>query len=79
MAVRAELLVVGEDRAEFLSDISHVLSIFKARVNAIDSTRDKRSQYIQMRLKLELPSLDNLQPLIERLHTVSGLDEVRRL
>ncbi|MGD9889261.1 MAG: ACT domain-containing protein [Halothiobacillaceae bacterium] len=79
MAVRAELLVIGEDRVDFLSDVSHVLSIFKARVNAIDSTRDKRGHSVQMRIKLELPSLDNLQPLIERLHTVSGLDEVRRL
>jgi GTP pyrophosphokinase len=79
MAVRAELLILGEDRAEFLSDISHVLSQFKARVNAIDSTRDARNEQVRMRLKLELPSLENLQPLIERLHSVSGLDEVRRL
>jgi GTP pyrophosphokinase len=79
MAVRAELLILGEDRAEFLSDISHVLSQFKARVNAIDSTRDARNEQVRMRLKLELPSLESLQPLIERLHSVSGLDEVRRL
>jgi GTP pyrophosphokinase len=79
MAVRAELLILGEDRAEFLSDISHVLSMFKARVNAIDSTRDRRTEQVHMRLKLELPSLDNLQPLIDKLAALSGLDEVRRV
>ncbi|OYY73584.1 MAG: hypothetical protein B7Y40_08610 [Gammaproteobacteria bacterium 28-57-27] len=79
MAVRAELLILGEDRAEFLSDISHVLSMFKARVNAIDSTRDKRTEQVRMRLKLELPSLDNLQPLIDKLLALNGLDEVRRV
>ncbi len=79
MAVRAELLILGEDRAEFLSDISHVLSMFKARVNTIDSRRDKRTEQVHMRLKLELPSLDNLQPMIERLKSLEGLDEVRRL
>ena len=79
MAVRAELLILGEDRAEFLSDISHVLSQFKARVNAIDSTRDRRTEQVQMRLKLELPSLDNLHPLIDKLTALEGLDEVRRV
>jgi GTP pyrophosphokinase len=79
MAVRAELLILGEDRAEFLSDISHVLSMFKARVNAIDSSRDRRTEQVQMRLKLELPSLDNLKPLIDKLIALEGLDEVRRV
>ncbi|MDD2894054.1 MAG: RelA/SpoT family protein [Halothiobacillaceae bacterium] len=79
VAVRAELLILGEDRAELLSDISHVLSMYKARVNAIDSSRDKRTEQVRMRLKLELPKLDNLQPLIDKLVTLNGLDEVRRV
>ena len=79
MAVRAEVLVLAEDRSELLSDISHVLSQFKARVNAIDSQRDKRTHQVQMRLKLELPNLESVQPMIDKLSALSGLDEVRRL
>lgn len=79
IAVRAELLLVAEDRAELLSDISHVLSQFKARVNAIESMREKRYERVRMRLKLELPTLDKLAPLIDALKALSGVDEIRRL
>ncbi|MEW5839201.1 MAG: RelA/SpoT family protein [Pseudomonadota bacterium] len=79
MPVRAEVLVLADDRSELLSDISHALSQFKARVNAIDSQREVRTQQVRMRLRLELPDLHSLAPMLQRLSALPGVDEVRRV
>lgn len=78
MPVRIELELLTDDRPELLANISHVLSQFKARLNAIDSRHATRRTQLHMRLRLELPTLDSVNPLLSALRALDGVDEARR-
>ncbi len=78
MAVRVELRLLADDHSSLLGDISHVLAQHKARVNAIDTQRERISSQLLMRIKLELPDMTSLHPLMDRLHQLDGVDDVQR-
>jgi len=79
LPIRTTLEVRGENRPDLLRDVGNVLAQFKARVLASDSRADRRSGLSLMRLTLEVPSVNDIQPLIDKLAGIREVDEVRRL
>ncbi|MEW6318805.1 MAG: ACT domain-containing protein, partial [Pseudomonadota bacterium] len=79
LPIRTTLEIRGENRPDLLRDVGNVLAQFKARVLASDSRADRRSGLSLMRLTLEVPSVNDIQPLIDKLAGIREVDEVRRL
>jgi GTP pyrophosphokinase len=77
--VRASVEVLGEDRPELLRDIGNVLAQFKARLVASTSRLDRRTGQSQIRLTLELPSVESINPLLDKLQSIRDVDAVNRL
>ncbi len=77
--VRAHLEILGDDRPELLRDIGNVLTQFKARLVSSDNRLDRRSGQGRMRLVLELPGVEGIAPLLDRLRSLKDVDEVNRL
>ncbi|MFZ5580476.1 MAG: RelA/SpoT family protein [Pseudomonadota bacterium] len=79
LPIRTTLEIRGENRPDLLRDVGNVLAQFKARVLTSDSRADRRSGLSLMRLTLEVPSMSDIQPLIDKLAGIREVDEVRRL
>lgn len=77
--VRAQLEILGDDRPELLRDIGNVLTQFKARLVSSDSRLERRSGQSRMRLVLELPGVESIAPLLDKLRGLKDVDEVNRL
>lgn len=79
MPMRCTLELLGENRPDLLRDIGNVLAQFKASLVSSDNRFDRRSGLILMRLTLDVPSMADIQPLIDKLSGIREVDEVRRL
>ncbi|MEW6692214.1 MAG: RelA/SpoT family protein [Pseudomonadota bacterium] len=77
--VRASVEVLGEDRPELLRDVGNVLAQFKARLVSSESRLDRRTGQSQIRLTLELPSVESIALLLDKLKDLRDVDEVNRI
>lgn len=69
--------IISLDRKNLLSDISMVLSNFKAEIKYINGITDKNNMVI-IHLTIEVNSLDHLKEIMIRLRNLNGIKEVRR-
>ncbi|MFZ5537354.1 MAG: RelA/SpoT family protein [Pseudomonadota bacterium] len=77
--VRANVEVLGEDRPELLRDVGNVLAQFKARLVSSESQLDRRTGQNRLRLALELPDVESIARLLDKLKAIRHVDEVKRL
>ncbi|MEW6729555.1 MAG: RelA/SpoT family protein [Pseudomonadota bacterium] len=77
--VRASVEVLGEDRPELLRDVGNVLAQFKARLVSSESRLDRRTGQSQIRLTLELPGVESIALLLDKLKDLRDVDEVNRI
>lgn len=79
LPIRTTLELRGENRLDLLRDVGNALAQFKARVVTSESRSDRRSGLSLMRLTLEVPNVNDIQPLIDKLAGIREVDEVRKL
>ena len=72
------LLVHAYDRSGLLRDITSLLSNENANVYALDLQTDKENNTTQIKLTVEIESINNLSRLINRLQQVPNVFEARR-
>jgi GTP pyrophosphokinase len=77
--VRAHVEVLGEDRPELLRDVGNVLAQFKARLVSSESQLDRRTGQNRLRLALELPDVESIARLLDKLKAIRHVDGVKRL
>ncbi|MGK0673045.1 MAG: RelA/SpoT family protein [Halothiobacillaceae bacterium] len=77
--VRASVEVLGEDRPELLRDIGNILAQFKARLVSSTSRLDRRTGQSRIRLTLELPDVESIARLLDKLEDLRDIDAVNRI
>ncbi|MGC9008232.1 MAG: RelA/SpoT family protein [Halothiobacillaceae bacterium] len=77
--VRTNIEIWGEDGPVLLRDVGHVLAQFKARVARSESQLNRRLGQHRLRLELELPTVESIAQLIDKLRALRPVDEVKRL
>ncbi len=73
-----KIKIVSADRKNLISDISMVLSNYKAGIKHINGTTDKNSIAV-IRLTIEVSTLDHLREILARLKSLRAVKEVKRI
>ncbi len=77
-AFQAGIEIIARDRTGLLRDISSVLANERINLVDIDSHSDRRRQQVRSRLTIEVPDIDRLVLVMDKLQQVEGIEEVRR-
>lgn len=74
----AKIKVISADRKNLVSDVSMVLSNFKASIKHINGSANKNGIAF-LNLTIEVKTLDHLKEIIARLRSLKAITEVKRI
>lgn len=74
-----EISMVAYQRTGLMQDISTILANLKVNLLSINSNTDRDEQLVHTRMTIEIPSVDQLVTIIDKLSQLPNVQEVRRI
>ncbi len=73
-----KIKIISSDRKNIISDVSMILSNFKASIMSINGSANKNGMAF-LNLTIEVSTLEHLKEIITRLRSLRAVKEVKRI